>query len=127
VTDDDELGAGFLNHRCADLAGECAFTLPMQVLRGHGDVAAAKRLGRRMNRRKRRGNDDLDVGDVLDERAESLDVLHRLRDGLEHLPVAGDEGSSHWGIQNAKCKMRNANSACSRGALPESRRRSRLG
>ena len=32
------------------------------------DVAAAKRVGRRMNGRKRRRDDDLDVGDVLDQR-----------------------------------------------------------
>ena len=78
------------DHRRAHLAGECALALPVKILRGHEDVAAAKRVRRGTNGRKRRRDDDLDVGDVLDQGAEQRHVLHRLRDGLVHLPVAGD-------------------------------------
>ena len=38
MTDDHVLGAGFLQHRAADLTGERAFALPVQVLPGHADV-----------------------------------------------------------------------------------------
>ena len=76
----------------------------MKILRGDRDVAAARRFGRGMQRGERRREDDLDVGDVLHQGAELLDVLHGLRDRLVHLPVAGDEWSSH-AIQNAECRM----------------------
>ena len=53
----------------ADLAGERALALPVQILRGDADVLFARRLGRRVQRRERRRDDDLDV----------LDVLHQAR------------------------------------------------
>ena len=58
------------------------------------------RFGDRVQRRERRRDDDLDVGDVLDQAAELFDEHHRLVHGLEHLPVGGDERGSHRVIQS---------------------------
>ena len=95
VADDDVLGARLLDHRGADLAGEGAFPLPVHVLRRHADVGVARRLARGVHRGKRRRDDDRDVVDVLDEAAQLFDVDRRFVNGLEHLPVAGDERYSH--------------------------------
>ena len=65
VADDHVLGAGFADHRRADLAGERALALPVQILRGDHDVAVAGRLGRGVQRGERRREHDLHVGDVL--------------------------------------------------------------
>ena len=79
----------------ADFAGERAFAFPEHVLRRHRDVAVARGLARGVHRGKRGRDDDGDVVDVLDEPAQLFDVDRRLVNGLEHLPVAGDEGYSH--------------------------------
>ena len=46
----------------ADLAGERALALPVEVLRRDADVRVARRLGDRVQRGERRRDDDLDVG-----------------------------------------------------------------
>ena len=74
----DVLGARFLDHRRRHFAGERAFALPVQVLRRDADVAVARRFGHRVQRGERRRDDDLDVGDVLDERAQLFDEDDRL-------------------------------------------------
>ena len=53
VADDHVLGAGLADHRRADLAGERALALPVQVLRGDRDVAVARRFGRGVERGER--------------------------------------------------------------------------
>ena len=65
------------------------------ILRGDADVRVARGLGGRVHGRERRRDDDLDVGDVLDERTQLLHEDDGLVHGLEHLPVAGDERDSH--------------------------------
>ncbi len=95
VADDHVLGARFPQHARAHLAGERAFFLPVQVLAGDADVGVPRRFGDRVQRRERRRDDDLDVGEVLDQAAEFLDEADRLVDGLEHLPVGGDEWGAH--------------------------------
>ena len=67
VADDHVLGAGLLDHRRRHLAGERALALPVDVLRRHADVRVARGLGHGVHGRERRRDDDLDVGDVLDE------------------------------------------------------------
>ena len=99
VADDHVLGAGLPQHRRADLAGERALLLPVQVLPGDADVGVARRFGDRVQRRERRRHDDLDVVEVLDQAAELLDEHDRLVHGLEHLPVGGDEGRAHHVIR----------------------------
>src|SRR5205807_1406172 len=94
MADDHVFGPRLLEHRRADFAGERALALPMQILRGNRDVRVAGGLGHRMKSSERRGHHDLDVGDVLHEAAQLLDEDHRLLNGLEHLPVAGDEWNS---------------------------------
>ena len=72
VADDHVLGAGFLDHRRRDLAGERALALPVEILRGDADVRVARGFGHGVDRRERRRDDDLDVGDVLDDAAQLL-------------------------------------------------------
>ena len=103
MPDDHVLGASLTQHRRADLAGEGAFFLPVQVLTGDADVGAPRRFRYRVQCRERRRDDDLHV-EVLDETAEFLDEADRLEDGLVHLPVGGDKGSSHAEIlSRAEC------------------------
>ena len=59
------------------------------------DVRVARRFRDRMQRGERRRDDDLDVVDVLDHRAEFLREHDRFVHGLEHLPVGGNEWYSH--------------------------------
>ena len=72
VADDDVFGARLLDHRGRHFTGERALALPVHVLRGDADVAVARRLGHRVDRRERRPDDDLDVRDVLHERRGAL-------------------------------------------------------
>src|SRR5258705_2671641 len=48
-----------------------------------------------MHRRKRGRDNDLPVGDVLDEEAQLLHEHDRFLDGLVHLPIACDKWDSH--------------------------------
>src|SRR5262249_61377025 len=69
--------------------------LPVQILRGDVDRRVAHRLGHGMDGSERRRDDDVDVADVLDLVLQLLHEEHRFVNGLEHLPVAGDEWESH--------------------------------
>ena len=64
----------------------CA-AMPMRVLR-------AASAGETSDGERRR-DDDLDVADALDQRAELAHERERLLDGLVHLPVGGEQRSSH--------------------------------
>ena len=122
VADDHVLGAGLADHRRADLAGERALALPVAdpaprsptlLLRAASAAACSAVNGGATH--------DLDVGDVLHQGAELFDVLHGLGDRLVHLPVAGDERSSHDLNQNANsnartCMLCSCTSLCLRSA-----------
>ena len=62
VADDHVLGAGLPDHRRADLAGERALRSQYRSCAAIADVAVARRLGRGVNGRERRREDDLDAG-----------------------------------------------------------------
>ncbi len=95
VPDDHVLRARLAHHCGADLAGERALLLPVQVLSRHPNVRVASGFGDGMQRGERRRDDDLDVDDVLHHAAELFDEHDRLVDGLVHLPVGGDERDAH--------------------------------
>ena len=96
VADDHVLGAGFLDHRRRHLAGERAFALPVDdpaprrrcsMLRAASATACTAVNG---------GATTIShVDDVLDDALQLFDEDDRFLHGLEHLPVAGDEGDSH--------------------------------
>src|SRR6185436_18979447 len=91
VADNRVLGPGFLGHQRRDFTGERALALPVEILRGDADVRVARRFGNGVQRGERRCNRDLDLVEILHRQLQLLDEHHRLGDGLEHLPVAGDE------------------------------------
>ena len=84
-----------------------AYRTAARILRCHADVGIARRFGDRVQRRERRRDHDLDVGEIPDEAAEFLDEADRLEDGLVHLPVGGDEWSAHW-VNPVTCHVRRA-------------------
>ena len=104
VADDHPRGAGVPNHRRTHLPGEGALALPVEILRGDHDVAVARGLGGGMDGSERRGQNDLDVADVLHQAAKLFDVLHGVGHRLVHLPVPADEWELHE-IQNAEFRM----------------------
>ena len=112
MADDHELCPGLADHRRRHLAGERAFALPVDVLRGNGDVRIAKRFGRRVHRREGRRDNDFDVVDLLDDAAQLLDERDRLLNGLEHLPVARNQGCSHKPIPVSQGKQRAKENLC---------------
>ena len=94
VADDDVLGAGLADHRRADLAGEGALALPVEILRGNRDVAVARGFGRGVERGERSARRrSRRRSTSFTERAELFDVLHGVGHRLVHLPVAADEGA----------------------------------
>ena len=95
VADDHVTRAGLADHRRADLAGERAFALPMQVLRGDAMALPVAAFDRGREGCERRRDRDVDAAHVLDQRAQIVDVRDRLGDGLEHLEVAGDQRCAH--------------------------------
>ena len=139
VADDHELRSGLLDHWRADFPGERPLAFPVQVLRRNADRTAARCFRRRMQRRERRGDDDLDVRDVLDDPPELLDEHDRLVDGLVHLPVRRDERSAHKEGASADVPVPVPRARCSvpmpprpvvyvrRGIRARPRRRSRCG
>src|SRR5262249_25070226 len=82
-------------HRRRYLAGERAFALPVDILRGDADVGVARRFGDRVHRGERRRDDDFDVDDVLHRAAQLLHEEDGFVHRLEHLPVASDERNAH--------------------------------
>ena len=98
MADDDVLAARFLDHAGGDLAGEGALALPVDVLRGNADVRIASGLGRRMNRRERRRHHNFSAGKVLEQDPRLFHEDNGFVNGLEHLPVAGDEWKPHTSL-----------------------------
>ena len=95
VPDDDQFGAGFLEHRRAHRTGERAFTFPEAVLARGRDARIAERVGHAVHGSERRRDDEFDVGQVLRQRAELLGIGHGIRDALEHLPIARYQWCAH--------------------------------
>ena len=127
VADDHVLRPRFRDHRRAHFAGEGSLALPVQILRGDGDGAVACRVRRCMQGGERRRHDDVDAGGGFHEATELLDVIDRLGDGLEHLPIAGDEWGSHLGVLGvwvATCQATlRRREACGRRETRATRRR----
>ena len=109
VADDDVRRAGVSNHRRADLAGEGALALEVQVLRGDLEPSVARDFRGRCERRERRSDDDFRVARGLDEDGELAHERDRFAHGLVHLPVRGE----HW----------NAHALCPSRCLPSVPRR----
>ena len=95
VPDDHVLRPCLDEHPGAHLARECTFTLVIQRLAGDADVRASRGFRHRMQSRKRRRHNDLDVVDVLHDAAEFLDERDGLVDRLVHLPIPRDEWRAH--------------------------------
>ena len=68
-----------------------ALDLPVDVLRGDGDVGPGERLHGRVQRRERRADGDVDAVDPLELVAQVAAERRRLLRALVHLPVAGDQ------------------------------------
>src|SRR5207244_12599223 len=72
-----------------DLTGECAFSLPVHVLRGDGDLGPGEQLNGDGEGDERRAYDDVDAVELLLTQAEA--ELGRPCRPLVHLPVAGNQ------------------------------------
>src|SRR6185312_10977 len=96
VTDDNVRTPGTRKHRARDLAGEGPLGLPMQVLTGNRDVAAARRFHRRRQTgKRRRHHDSAAVGRGRQTLFQGLEEGGGLGRRLMHLPV----GDHHRGAQ----------------------------
>jgi hypothetical protein len=85
----------------ADLAGERALALPVQVLAGDADVERVRRVGRG-ERREGRRDDDLDVVHVLRQLANSLMNATASRTVLYIFQFAAMNGVLHVSLSGAR-------------------------
>ena len=91
VADERALHAELEEHRRGDLAGVRPLELPVHVLGEHADLGLPEARDRRLERRERRADDDVDGSESLREVADRRRELPRLVRPLEHLPVARDQ------------------------------------
>ena len=100
VADDDIGDPGALEHVARDLACKCTFLFPVNILSAQHDVRASDDLVDRGQADIGRANDHL--GGCAFGGCHNLFCQgHGLRDVLVHLPVAGDNFSTH----DDSCKM----------------------
>src|ERR1017187_6347936 len=88
-------GAGRADHRARNLAGECAFFGPGDVLRANLNVAPLGGGGGRGEIRERRTDHDLGVFGFFDQRPEFLEELRGFGGRFVHLPIARHDWFSH--------------------------------
>ena len=93
MPDDHKFGAGLLQHRRGNLAGEGAALRPVDILRTDFDVAAAGGFNHGRKRGERRTDHDLRTlrADIGNQRLERLDQSLALGGGFVHFPVTGDD------------------------------------
>ncbi len=94
MPDDHAAASGVDEHARRNLAGERAFALPVQILRGDADGAAARGFHCRSERGEGRGDHDVAMRCGGDERQERFEERARFRARLVHLPIAGDHGAA---------------------------------
>src|SRR5882724_11924286 len=95
VADDDVAAAGFSEHGSGNFAREGAFFAPGDVLAGDGDAGTFRGFGRSRDRGEGRGDDDVAVLCVGNERKKGGEKRAGVRESLVHFPVAGDYAASH--------------------------------
>ena len=91
----DDVSAPALDHERGDLAGVRSFVLPEHVLRAQEEGCAVEQVGEGLDGSEGRADHHVHALDHVKVFEHGIHKLERLIGGLVHLPVTGDDGSSH--------------------------------